>query len=130
MPTWGAMFVRETVRRTSKRSWDYGVKRAEYFGVNITKSDSDIEDELKDLKDKEKTMMRMTMTMMMKMMKMTMTMNHQLRKEVKVAVLRSHPEEVVVMVAVEVEVGVSDDPGYGKPSEDDIKKLGDIFNKS
>ena len=65
-----------------------------------------------------------------------MTMNHQLRKEgKKVAVLRSHPEDGGGGGGDDSSGGSgsgggSDDPGYGKPSEDDIKKLGDLFNKS
>ena len=59
IPTWGAMFTRETFRRRrERRNVKKGLEimeaqRAEYFGVNETATDSEIEDELKDLKDSE-----------------------------------------------------------------------------
>ena len=59
IPTFGAMMVREAVRQRKEEKYvQKGLEileaqKAEYFGVNTTADDADIEDELKDLKDED-----------------------------------------------------------------------------
>ena len=61
LPTYGFMIVREYVRRRREERYvQKGLEilkaqKAEYFNVTETKSDSDIEDALKDLKKKNAT---------------------------------------------------------------------------
>ncbi|KAL3935693.1 MAG: hypothetical protein SGBAC_008834 [Bacillariaceae sp.] len=57
IPTFGAMFLREFVRRRKEENYVkkgleiLKVQKAEYFNITESTADSDIEDELKDLKD-------------------------------------------------------------------------------
>jgi len=59
IPTFGAMFIREMVRQRKEEAYVkkgleiLEAQKAEYFNVTSTSEDSDLEDELKDLKSKD-----------------------------------------------------------------------------
>lgn len=138
IPTWGAMGAREFVRRRKEEAYVkkgleiLAAQKAEYFNVTETTPDSDIEDELKDLKDDEDD-------------------DDDDDEEddddddsddddddddepdtpPPSSSSRKGPKRPSGGGGNKDGSGGSGgDPGYGKPSDDDLKRLGDLFNKS
>lgn len=125
IPTWGAMGVREFVRRRKEEVYvQKGLQileaqKAEYFNVTETTPDSDIEDELKDLKDDED--------------EDDEDDDDDDDDEEDGPDFRSRSKGPKKPSGGDGSGGSSGDgegPGYGKPSDDDLKRLGDLFNKS
>ena len=129
IPTWGAMGVREFVRRRKEEAYvQKGLKilaaqRAEYFNITETTADSDIQEELKDLKDDSEE-----------------DDDDDDSEDddddddddddepdVPPPSSRKGPKKPSGGGGTS---GSGGDLGYGKPSDDDLKRLGDLFNKS
>ena len=131
IPTWGAMGVREFVRRRKEEQYVkkgleiLEAQKAEYFNITETTPDSDIEDELKDLKDSEDD-------------------DDENEEEEdddddddddededdEPPTRRSPKPKRPSGGPTSGGDGSSSGDGGGRPSEDDLKRLGDIFNKS
>ncbi len=128
IPTWGAMGVREFVRRRKEEVYVkkgleiLEAQKAEYFNVTETTSDSDIEDELKDLKDGDE--------------------DDDSDDDADDADDDDDDDEEPKTPPPSSRKGPkrpsggggsdgnSGGSGDGRPSDDDLKRLGDLFNKS
>ena len=127
IPTWGAMGVREFVRRRKEEAYvQKGLKilaaqRAEYFNITETTADSDIEDELKDLKDDSEDDDEDDSD------DDEDDDDDDDEPDVPRLPSRKGPKKPSGGGGTS---GSDDDLGYGKPSDDDLKRLGDLFNKS
>lgn len=129
IPTWGAMGVREFVRRRKEEKYVkkgleiLEAQKAEYFNITETTPDSDIEDELKDLKDEDEDEEDESDD------------DEEEEDEEDEEDLDESPPR---RTPKRPSGGPRDDSGGssgggdgdGRPSEDDLKRLGDIFNKS
>jgi len=131
IPTWGAMGVREFVRRRKEEAYVkkgleiLEAQKAEYFNVTETTPDSDIEDELKDMKDGEDDE--------------DSDDDEDDEDDDDDDDDDDEPDSPPPSSrkGPKRPSGGGDsggagggDPGYGRPSDDDLKKLGDLFNRS
>ena len=122
IPTWGAMGVREFVRRRKEEQYVkkgleiLEAQKAEYFNITETTPDSDIEDELKDLKDSDDDENEDADED-----------DDEEEDDDDEPPTRRSPKRPS---GGPTSGGGGDDGDGGRPSEDDLKRLGDIFNKS
>lgn len=128
IPTWGAMGVREFVRRRKEETYvQKGLaileaQKAEYFNITETKSDSEIEDELKDLKDSEDDDDEDDEDD-----EEDDDDDEEDDEEDDEPPSRRRPKRPSGGGG---DNGGGADDGSGRPSDDDLKRLGDIFDKS
>ena len=130
IPTWGAMGVREFVRRRKEEQYVkkgleiLEAQKAEYFNITETTPDSDIEDELKDLKDSDDDENE------------DADQDDDDDDDDDDDEEEDDDDEPPTRRSPKrpsggpTSGGGGDDGDGGRPSEDDLKRLGDIFNKS
>ena len=132
IPTWGAMGVREFVRRRKEEKYVkkgleiLEAQKAEYFNITETTPDSDIEDELKDLKDEDEDEDEDEED------ENDGDDDDDDDEEDEEDEDESPPRRTPKRPSggPRDDSGGSSGGGDGRPSEDDLKRLGDIFNKS